>query len=523
MRLKLLLAEDEQIERSALKFIISNYLPCFEIAAEATNGFELLEFSRLHEPDVIVIDIKMPGIDGISAITEIKKFLHDVEFLFISAHTNFEFAQSAIQLGASGYLTKPIKNSQLIDVLNMLYDKITDRHTKKTLDQKLNEKIKMFKPQMEDNILHAIAFTRINSAISDQFDRFWDTNTGKYFFILAVQNNKNSFDLDKQKTLAELFRKNLYAICSEFIMGFINGDLLVLLPYQSNEEKYESNAYQKEIADYLKTCFHDAQFPAKIFISRIVSNLHSLSREYRKFQEQFFLQNNSEKFIFKNTISELYSWILSLCEKITSGDTKASIDVLNKIMLCIQSETNGRPEEERKYLEDIYTTLKSFIFSNKDAYNLFNDLFSDLQACIEKTQDTKQMFDKILNIVISSADYYEKKNLSTVDYKINSIIEYICKNYTADNSLESLAKQYNLNTSYLSKVFKQRYGKNFIDFITELRIERAKQLLTTTNKSIKEITYEIGYNSQTYFCKVFKKAAGISASEYKQKGGHITT
>ena len=186
-------------------------------------------------------------------------------------------------------------------------------------------------------------------------------------------------------------------------------------------------------------------------------------------------------------------------------------------MFCIQSETNGCLEKERKYLKDIYTTLKSFIFSNKDAYNSFNDLFNSLQFHIENTQDPTQLFGEMLNVVISSAGYYEKKNLSNVDYKINSIVEYINKNFAVDNSLESLAKQYDLNVSYLSKVFKQRYGKNFIDFITELRIEQAKKLLTTTGKSIKEITYEVGYNSQTYFCKVFKKAIGISASEYKQK------
>jgi two-component system response regulator YesN len=519
MQLKLLIAEDEQIERSALKFVISNYLPCFKVIAEAANGFELLEFARSYEPDVMIIDIKMPGIDGISAITQVRNFLHEVEFLVISAHTDFKFAQSAIQLGAAGYLEKPIKNSQLISTLNMLYDKIVERRTKGVLNQRLGEKIKVFKLQIEDNVLHAISHMRISSAISDQFDRFWNAKTDKYFFILAVQNGKSFVDSDKQKTLIEFLEKNLDTICPEFIMGFMDRDLLVLLPYQQEEGKCEPDTYRQEIADYLEICFRNAQFQAKIIISRIVSNLQFLSAEYRRFQEQIFLQNNSGKLGTRNEISELYARVLSLCEKITSGNTKASIDELHRIMFCIQSKTNGSLEKERKYLEDIYTTLKSFVFSSKDAYNSFNDLFNNLQFRIENIQDPTQLFDDILNAVISSAEYYEKKNLNNVDCKINSIIEYISKNYTLDNSLESLAKQYDLNTSYLSKVFKQRYEKNFIDLITELRIEQAKKLLTTTGKSIKEITYEVGYNSQTYFCKVFKKAVGISASEYKQKYG----
>jgi two-component system response regulator YesN len=513
VQLKILLAEDEQIERSALKFIISNYIPCFEIVADAANGIELLELAKQHEPDVIVADIKMPGIDGISAISQIKNIFPDIEFLVISAHADFEFAQAAILLGAAGYLTKPIKNTQLISTLNTLYDKIIDNRLKKTQ----NEKINMFKPQMENNILHAIASMRVNSAVSDQFDQFWDINTGQYFCILAAQNSGCLMDFNKKEMFMDHLRESLRIICPEFVMGFINEDILILLPYHLNREKYEPDVYQEEIADYLKACFYDANFKADILISKIVSNLHSLAVEYRKFREQVFLGNNSGRSKIQNKVSELYARVLSLCGKITDGDTKLSIEEMNKVMLCIQTEICSNPGEEKKYLKDIYTILKGFIFSKKDAYNSFNDFFCGLQIRIENIQDSEQLFDEILNMVVNIAGYYEKKNLHNIDSKINSITEYINKNYTIDNSLESLAKQYSLNASYLSKVFKQRYGKNFIDFITELRIEQAKKLLTTTDKSIKEITYEVGYNSQTYFCKVFKKIVGINASEYKQE------
>jgi two-component system response regulator YesN len=313
------------------------------------------------------------------------------------------------------------------------------------------------------------------------------------------------------------FKENLRAIYPEFIIGFINGDLLILMPYYPDLEKRKPDVYQQEIVDYLKTCFYDVRFQVQVYISRIVPNLQSLAAEYRKIKEKNVFQNNSEMVVSKNIISELYTRILSLCEKIVSGDTKSSVNELYSVKDCIRSKINGNMDEEIKYLKDICTILKGFIFSDKNAYISLNDFFSNLQIRIEKEENTEQLFDEILNMVTSCAEYYEKKILSNVDSKIDTIIEYINKNYTIDNSLESLAKQYNLNTSYLSKTFKQRYGKNFIDFVTELRIEQAKKLLETTNKSVKEITYEVGYNSQTYFCKVFKKVVGISASEYKQK------
>jgi two-component system response regulator YesN len=460
----------------------------------------------------------MPGIDGISAISEIKGFLPEIEFLVISAHTDFEFAQPAIKLGAAAYLTKPLKNGELISALNILYDKIADVRAKKELNRNLNKIIKTLKPQVEDNILHAIASMHITGDVSDQFSQFWDTNVNQYFYIFTVQSHGQRLAFDKQETLTNHVRKNLRAICPEFIMGFINGEFLTLLPFQPDKINDELEVYQREIIDYLQTCFYDTQFHAQIVVSDVVSDLQSLAEEYRKFQKKAFLKNNSTAFRAKSIKSELYTHVLTLCEKITSGDTKSSVHELNTVISFIKTESRGNPDEECNYLKDIHTIIKGFILSNKDTFDLFSDFFGDLQIRIENIQDAGKLSDEIMNMVINCADHYEKKYLLNVDSKINGIIEYINNNYTVDNSLESLAKKYNLNVSYLSKTFKQRYGKNFIDFVTELRIEQAKKLLTTTNKSIKEITYAVGYNSQTYFCKVFKKNVGISASEYKQ--GH---
>ena len=90
------------------------------------------------------------------------------------------------------------------------------------------------------------------------------------------------------------------------------------------------------------------------------------------------------------------------------------------------------------------------------------------------------------------------------------------KNYMKDISLDQIADKYKISTSYLSKLIKNYLGKNYIDYITDLRIQRAKELLMDTNQTIQEIASEVGYNSQTYFCKVFKKIVGVSAGEYKK-------
>jgi two-component system response regulator YesN len=507
MAYKILIAEDEQIERSALKFIISNYVSKFEIAAEAANGVELLEFAKEYKPDVFVIDIKMPAIDGISAMRQIKEFLTDAEFIIVSAHTDFEYARQTIQLGASDYLIKPVKNERLISALYAVYNKIEERELKRKQNNLLDERIKLFKPQVEKNVLQAIASMHIDSSIVYQFEQYWDLPENKFFSIIAYEEINRYIEFKKRDKIIECYRKTLGMVCADFLMGFINDYLLILVPCTKNDQP----EFRRKTAEYVKNCYAEVQFGSRLWVGKVTGSLKKITEEYREFRKTTASWEKADDI----KTSELYGLILHLCEKISLGEIKQVITGLDKIFFYLQAETENAAEIKLRYCNDIYIILKSHIYSDKAAYASLSDYFESLNSCLETEKDLSRVFNEIREAVMCCVKYYNDLMSDTCS-KITEMIDYITKNYTADVSLESLASKYNMSPSAASRAFKHKFQKNFIDYVTELRIEKAKKLLTTTDKSIKEITYEIGYNSQTYFCKVFKKETGISATEYKK-------
>ena len=123
MGYRLVIAEDEELERSALRLIIRTQLPQYEIAAQAANGVELMEMCREYKPDVVLMDISMPVLNGLDAMRQLQASYPNLEFIVLSAHADFEYAKTALQLGAFDYLTKPIKTDVLLSALTRLAER----------------------------------------------------------------------------------------------------------------------------------------------------------------------------------------------------------------------------------------------------------------------------------------------------------------------------------------------------------------------------------------------------------------
>lgn len=513
MKIKILIAEDEQIERLALKFIIGNNMPQFDIVAEASNGIELIELAKLHRPDIMLIDIRMPAIDGLSAISQIRTFLPEIEFLVITAHADFEYAQQAIQLGASNYLVKPIKTDVLISELNKVSEKVRGFHARQKINQKLYKKIEMLKPQVDYNILLAVASANITDRISDQFYSILDMEYDHYFCVLVTNRSDRSISFEIQEKLLVGLKDHLHKISKEYIVGFVGGELLLIMPFSNQFAYSDSKNYIQEISEITKTYLDNNGIATDIQTSKMVTSLDEISIEYKLMLEISYSHNRHAE----QLPQELYSLELSMCEHVVAGDSKPAIDELDKILLYINRKSNGIEKESIGLLRDVSILLKSYIFSDKEGFHAFRDNFNHLEELFNSNKFKQEIIEEIFSIVINCALFYEKKTYKNINSRIDDIIEYIKKNYKKDFSLETLAFDNCLSASYLSKALKQRLCKNYIDFITDLRVEEAKRLLSVTSKSIKEITFEIGYNSQTYFCKVFKKSVGVSASEFKEE------
>ncbi|MFY9499652.1 MAG: response regulator, partial [Tepidanaerobacteraceae bacterium] len=153
MEYTVLICDDELLERQVLKSIIeSSDLP-LKVVGEAKNGIEAVQQSEKLKPDILLIDIKMPGMDGITASAEIKKSCPKCKSIFITAYDEFEYVKRALQIGAVEYLLKPVRPDEILALLDKIVDLLNQERQKKLREEKLLESIKQAAGMLKSSIM----------------------------------------------------------------------------------------------------------------------------------------------------------------------------------------------------------------------------------------------------------------------------------------------------------------------------------------------------------------------------------
>lgn len=517
MGYRLVIAEDEELERTALRLIIRTQLPQYDIVAQASNGIELLEMCPKYKPDVVLMDISMPVLNGLDAMKQLQASFPDLEFIVLSAHADFEYAKTALQLGAFDYLTKPIKTEVLLSALSRLADRIHSNSMDNCRDDHLNEQIKLALPQLEYNIVQSIITDSVTDLDRRRFQARFRTENACFLCATAsfLQIQQPAFfhqddllsDISHQLNLCT--RESVVqdiGICHIFILSV-------------DQEHFSRNIHQ---FTYELRCLLSAVYQKHhleqvcLYISPAVFSLPELAAEFKALNKKMLKGHRQVVLTAPNGSAKIYALETELGQSISKGDTEKSLEKAKHLFQALLEQSNRTPALLCENLRDSLSALKRYLTTINCSFVLIADLCSDLLSTISASQDTDYVKIAFLNFVRACCDSCEgHEPVNAEDIDVKKIITYINQNYTCDFSLEQLAMEHKVSPSYLSKSLKHELGMNYIDYITKLRIDKAMELLDQSDKNIKEITFAVGYNSQTYFCKVFKKIVGISASEYK--------
>ena len=177
-------------------------------------------------------------------------------------------------------------------------------------------------------------------------------------------------------------------------------------------------------------------------------------------------------------------------------------------------------EEYKNSLEKISDICKKTGCERKILIEEFNKLPCLPAAKINEIENVADILFRLIVLILENNEnlllQYKKSDSNML---INAVTEYVISNFRNEISLKSIAKVFHVNYNYLSKTFKEETGLNFIDYVTKLRIEEAKKMILFSNKTITEITFELGYNDTAYFSKVFKRYTGYSPSHFKNHYG----
>ena len=524
---KVVVIDDEQDVRQHISSMVNKANVNFEVISEYENGIDAIDGIFADLPDLVITDIKIPYIDGIELARRIKNAQPLIKIIIITGFTEYDYAKQAANLGVIGFLNKPI----LIDELKQLLDKAQDGLTKDfltesnlTILKELHEKnvnriietdlYRLSKmTEISPNFEKKLAFNGVNLDYEyflmvtidfDQYDDQTESETGDIIFSMIKK-----YIAEKQGQLCDSV---------EFFGRFEK--LCVLLKSSS---QFDINT----IESYLNVLILRLEQYQKVCVSMGVSTVMHGKKNFKQIYDEAMraiecrnVMGGKKVFLYSNmvnyskdtfNIDDLPMKDLGYAIKFRSQ--KEAIALLTKIK---QKYLEGGISNTSYYYYLITGILNSIARACEDKDNYVFSQYNEIYKYLIELKNINEVFDCYVKLINEVRKRNQDNMLSGINNQMNKILEYIDSHYQDESlTLESLADNTCLSISYISTLFKKNKNTTFVKYLTNIRMEKAKQLLNNQNLKILEVAEMLGYSDPYYFSHCFKKQFGISPKEYR--------
>ena len=531
---KVLIVDDESIIRKGLKNIIDWKSLCCEICGEAGNGIEGIRLIRELRPHILITDINMPEIDGLSMIKETKQMLPASKIIILTGYRDFEYIQEAIRLGAFDYVLKPSKIEDITAIVNKA---IVELQRGCKLEEELNSLKRHFEskiPVLRQKLLYDVLF-RINTnkeEISEELDLYGLSIDN--FIIMAVET-----DEDGQEDMKSQYERHLYqfGIINTFeeMLGVsfkvsevpINSKVIIFIiqPKETYEGDMFASIYKDSasLQELVRSCFN---FTVTIAISSEGKGAFQLADKAREAIEaldyKFYMGKNTiilyedlKSFYKSADYSALEVYEKILMQKVKSGNKDSVALVLKDILKCVNDCKLDKENIKKFYwniINLIYTIPTTLKLDDESLHNRrITEIFSALDQC-ESIIELNNILEDIAVNIVGRINSFNRK---TINSTLQKAMDYINLNYSESITLNEVAEHTYVSIYYLSRMFTKELGKNYVDYLNEVRIEKAKEYLRDSCYKTYEIAELVGIKDAHYFSKLFKKYTGVTPSEYK--------
>jgi len=462
---KVLIADDEPWVVYGLERLISWEDHGFQICGTAANGDEAFEKCLALRPDVLISDIRMPGLSGIALLEQLRETIENIEVIFVSGYSSFDYAQKALRLGAADYLVKQVTAKQLAEAVQRLKSK---------LDEKLRKNI-----ESDFYALIALLDDENKVSISELLTQHKKPINYKYYRMVNFTG------------------KSYIANEHNFIFKTGRDKFSALVGYSS----------PRDLGIWLKN-LHKHQYKAGISGRGTMDSL--LFNLFREADIAFYTALMVKKDLFcaykKKAGEEKVQYIV---------DTLSALEAAlaqNDIPMC------------HRYLDDLKNVCKNLLLDRTaQIYNALTMIFK--QYTENEIYNYRRLasdyagIDEIFDFFHQCLDVSDSKPTSL----FRQIMQYVDAHYTDDLRLTDIAKKFHFAPNYFSTVFKKIAGVPFTKYITDKRMDLAKSMLTSSNLSLQEIVEHVGYNDYFQFNKTFKRETGVAPGQYRKEFSNENT
>jgi len=529
--LKVFLVEDEKVIREGFRDKIPWEQYGFKLVGEAADGEMALPAIRKLKPDVLITDIKMPFMDGLSLSEIVKEEFPKMRIIIISGYDEFEYARKAITVGVERYLLKPVTRITLRNVLMELKEKIEQETEQKDYQMQYQEEAREFEQFTLRRFFEKLLDGRLSAKeiFSEAAELSLDLTAPSYnLLVFTVYEKENSQSREwftrKQEEIFYYFLRhpqyilvrlnvNSYGVLvksepslmDEHIESCLEHFKRVCAPEEERLDWYVAVGSMVERLSLLPQCYKDANH---YFAYRFVMpGQHILCQATLS----GVLAPKAEKDIASVDIMKMDPDIIR--DFLSRGETKEIHDFVDSYLHGIQNALSSRMFRDYVVL-NIRFAVVAFLESlgaDQEEYQ------AEIQNAVEiiRKEDT-EVYGYFVSMLEAAMEIRDRINSSQGGKILKNALEYIDDNYDSESlSLGQVAEAIGVSSNYLSAIFSQSMQKTFIEYVTEKRIEKAKKLLKQTDRPSGEIAKAVGYKDAHYFSFVFKKLQGLSPREYR--------
>jgi two-component system response regulator YesN len=531
--LKVFLVEDEIVVREGIKNTINWSEHGFIFCGEASDGELAYPLIQKLKPDIVITDIRMPFMDGLELSRLLKKELPWIRIIILSGYGEFEYAKEAINIGITEYLLKPISGADLIKSLLIVRDNINKEKEEKANLEKFKREMKEYEIDEKRRLF--------NEMVSNSHPLSYILEKGKelnlelsaiYYNIMLFRINMNTLSkeiiLSLQQQLDSMFDDKRDVIRFDYS---IEGIALLLKASSKDEILDIQNKYINQIkqilAPYdtvsyfggigmpvnrlgeLPNSFHEA---SRAFAYRYIWDCNEIL-DYVVIADESALTMESINFEKVNTVQLDKNKV----ENFLKSGEKEDINYFVEEYLKSFSYDGRNSILYRQYiLMDMYFVVSGFMEELGYGVGVIEEPFKDyiqMNVQISTFENSKKYIEKIFHQAIALRDEIATKHYNAI---INKAKEYIKENYTSEEiSLNQVAQSVYISPSHFSALFSQKTGQTFVKYLTDLRMNKAKELLKCTDMRTSDIGYMIGYRDPHYFSYIFKKTQNVTPKQYR--------
>ena len=519
---KVLIADDEPFILDGLKHLIDWEEYNLEIAAQASNGLQALEILKKTHIDILITDIRMPAMDGIELIRNVRQNKLNTKCIVLSGYDDFIYVKEAAKLGIENYLLKSVDIEELIPTLQNTIEKIEGELY---YNIQINEGMQI----LRNNVL----FRWVSGDIKEDelFERakLLDLNIifKNYTVVVLRPMEINSKTFEDKHILCS----SITNICEEitkdsaieqmFFLGLNGNILLVAVNLSGNAPSESLETALKKISATINLELHEDVFITVGSMEKDVMSVYT-SYMHAKNLQDYSLITPTDSIIFYDIFKEnlqkkenIAFDFQSFREYILERDIASALKLIDSFFDHTENWKGLTPSYLKNFCLELVMSLSMSLKSAKPNSEFTLDY---LENPLETVLQLKS-YDEIKNwakyITESSIEFLsiEYDMMSPV---VKSILKYIDINYSKKINLNSISGEFNINANYLGQLFKKETGESFINYLNKIRVERAKKLLINTHMKTAEISELVGFSSSTYFFTVFKKFCCVTPLEYKK-------